>query len=168
MRLELTRIGNSRGIRISKPLIAQCGLGDVVELRVTPEGLFIAHRAMAGSGRLPSRKLPVTNCCSIECRPMRLIVRTGSGGLSPARRSLAHRSRSVERVGDQEDASLPCGFPRRNELTFADCPSRSDDHDSARYPARVNPTFRSKTGQVALDQLRAVDRQRLVRELGTV
>jgi antitoxin MazE len=46
MRLELTRIGNSRGIRIPKPLIEQCGLGDVVEVRVTPEGLFIApHRA---------------------------------------------------------------------------------------------------------------------------
>lgn len=46
MRLELTRIGNSRGIRLPKPLIAQCGLGDVVEVRVTPEGLFIApHRA---------------------------------------------------------------------------------------------------------------------------
>ncbi len=46
MRLELTRIGNSRGIRIPKPLIVQCGLGDVVEVRVTPEGLVIApHRA---------------------------------------------------------------------------------------------------------------------------
>jgi antitoxin MazE len=46
MRLGLTRIGNSRGIRIPKPLIAQCGLGDVVELRVTPAGLVIApHRA---------------------------------------------------------------------------------------------------------------------------
>ena len=46
MRLELTRIGNSRGIRIPKPLIEQCGLGDVVEVRVTPEGLSIApHRA---------------------------------------------------------------------------------------------------------------------------
>jgi antitoxin MazE len=46
MKAELTRIGNSRGIRIPKPLIAQCGLGDVVELRVTPAGLVIApHRA---------------------------------------------------------------------------------------------------------------------------
>ncbi len=45
MRLELTRIGNSRGIRIPKPLIEQCGLGDVVEVRVTQEGLVIApHR----------------------------------------------------------------------------------------------------------------------------
>lgn len=36
------------------------------------------------------------------------------------------------------------------------------------YPTRVNLTFRNKTGQVALDQLRAVDRQRLVRRLGVV
>jgi antitoxin MazE len=42
MRQELIRIGNSRGIRIPKPLIAQCGLGDVVELRLTKEGLMVA------------------------------------------------------------------------------------------------------------------------------
>jgi mRNA interferase MazF len=36
------------------------------------------------------------------------------------------------------------------------------------YPTRVNLTFRNKTGQVALDQLRAVDRQRLVRRLGVI
>jgi mRNA interferase MazF len=36
------------------------------------------------------------------------------------------------------------------------------------YPTRVTLTFRNKTGQVALDQLRAVDRQRLVRKLGMV
>ena len=35
------------------------------------------------------------------------------------------------------------------------------------YPTRVNITFRSKRGQVALDQIRAVDRQRLVRRLGS-
>jgi mRNA interferase MazF len=36
------------------------------------------------------------------------------------------------------------------------------------YPTRVNLKFRGKAGQVALDQLRAVDRERLVRRLGTV
>jgi mRNA interferase MazF len=36
------------------------------------------------------------------------------------------------------------------------------------YPTRVPVRFQGKRGQVALDQLRAVDRQRLVRELGTV
>lgn len=34
------------------------------------------------------------------------------------------------------------------------------------YPTRVAVTFQGKYGQVALDQLRAVDRQRLVRKLG--
>ncbi len=36
------------------------------------------------------------------------------------------------------------------------------------YPTRVAVTFQGKRGQVALDQLRAVDRQRLVRKLGRV
>ncbi|MGH9529410.1 MAG: type II toxin-antitoxin system PemK/MazF family toxin [Terriglobales bacterium] len=36
------------------------------------------------------------------------------------------------------------------------------------YPTRVSLRFHGKSGQAALDQLRAVDRQRLVRRLGTV
>jgi mRNA interferase MazF len=36
------------------------------------------------------------------------------------------------------------------------------------YPTRVPLRFQGKSGQAALDQLRAVDRQRLVRRLGTV
>jgi mRNA interferase MazF len=36
------------------------------------------------------------------------------------------------------------------------------------YPTRVGLRFQGKSGQAALDQLRAVDRQRLVRKLGTV
>lgn len=36
------------------------------------------------------------------------------------------------------------------------------------YPTRVMVTFQGKRGQVAVDQLRAVDRQRLGRRLGTV
>ena len=34
------------------------------------------------------------------------------------------------------------------------------------YPTRVSMIFQSKHGQVALDQIRSVDRQRLVRKLG--
>jgi len=36
------------------------------------------------------------------------------------------------------------------------------------YPTRVGLTFRGKRGQVVLDQIRAVDRQLLVRKLGRV
>ncbi|MFY9904890.1 MAG: type II toxin-antitoxin system PemK/MazF family toxin [Terriglobales bacterium] len=36
------------------------------------------------------------------------------------------------------------------------------------YPTRIAVRFQGKRGQVALDQLRAVDRQRLVKMLGAV
>ncbi len=36
------------------------------------------------------------------------------------------------------------------------------------YPSRVSVMFQGKRGQVALDQLRAVDKERLVRRLGSV
>ena len=36
------------------------------------------------------------------------------------------------------------------------------------YPTRVDVVFRGKDGQIALDQLRAVDRQRLIRKLGAI
>jgi antitoxin MazE len=42
MKIELVQIGNSRGIRIPKPLIEQCGLGDSVELRVQNDCLVIS------------------------------------------------------------------------------------------------------------------------------
>lgn len=47
MKTELVRIGNSRGIRIPKPLIEQCGFGDQVDLRVDNECLIISP------GRVP-------------------------------------------------------------------------------------------------------------------
>ncbi|PWU00471.1 MAG: AbrB/MazE/SpoVT family DNA-binding domain-containing protein [Terriglobia bacterium] len=42
MRVELVRIGNSRGVRIPKPLIEQCGFGDTVDLRVANDCIVIA------------------------------------------------------------------------------------------------------------------------------
>ncbi len=42
MKIELVRVGNSRGIRIPKPLIEQCGFGDSVELRIENNHLVIA------------------------------------------------------------------------------------------------------------------------------
>ncbi len=41
MKTELIRIGNSRGVRIPKPLIEQCGLGKTVELRVENDRLIV-------------------------------------------------------------------------------------------------------------------------------
>jgi len=43
-RAKLVRIGNSRGIRIPKPLITQAGLGDEVDLEVR-DGVLLVLRA---------------------------------------------------------------------------------------------------------------------------
>jgi antitoxin MazE len=42
MKTELIRIGSSRGIRIPKPLIEECGLGDIVDLRVECTRLIVS------------------------------------------------------------------------------------------------------------------------------
>jgi mRNA interferase MazF len=37
-----------------------------------------------------------------------------------------------------------------------------------KYPTRVSCTFQGKKGQIVLDQIRTVDRKRLVKKLGTI
>lgn len=41
MRASLVRIGNSRGLRIPKPVLEQCGFGSEVELQVEPGRLTV-------------------------------------------------------------------------------------------------------------------------------
>lgn len=52
MKARIVRIGNSRGIRIPKPLIAQTGLGEDVEMVVQGNALVISpvSRSRAGWG----------------------------------------------------------------------------------------------------------------------
>ena len=50
MRARLIRIGNSRGIRIPKPLIEQCGFGDAVEVHVENNRLVVAPERHARQG----------------------------------------------------------------------------------------------------------------------
>ena len=41
MKTRIVRIGNSRGVRIPKPLLDQVGLEDEVELRLLEDGIVI-------------------------------------------------------------------------------------------------------------------------------
>lgn len=41
MKTKIVRIGNSRGVRIPKPLLEEAGLEDDVELRVVDSGIII-------------------------------------------------------------------------------------------------------------------------------
>jgi len=50
MKTDLVPIGNSRGIRIPKPLIEQCGLGDTVDLRVEDGCLVISSERRPRAG----------------------------------------------------------------------------------------------------------------------
>ena len=42
MTVELVRIGNSRGVRLPKAVIKQCGFGERVDLRVEGDRVIIA------------------------------------------------------------------------------------------------------------------------------
>jgi antitoxin MazE len=50
MRTGLVRIGNSRGVRIPKPLIEQCGLGETVDLRIENDCLVISPQRRPRQG----------------------------------------------------------------------------------------------------------------------
>lgn len=50
MKTELVRIGNSRGIRIPKPFIEQCGFEHRVELRVENDRLIISPERAPRAG----------------------------------------------------------------------------------------------------------------------
>ena len=50
MKVKLVSIGNSKGVRIPRSVIKECGLGDQVEMRVS-NGVIVlapAHEARAG------------------------------------------------------------------------------------------------------------------------
>lgn len=43
MKTRLVRIGNSRGIRLPKPLIEQAGLGEDLEIQVTDGSIILSR-----------------------------------------------------------------------------------------------------------------------------
>jgi mRNA interferase MazF len=72
--------------------------------------------------------------------------------------------------GSEIQKTRPCLVVSPNEInqhlrTVVIAPMTTSERP---YPTRVTVTFQNKRGQVALDQIRAVDRQRLVRKLGSV
>lgn len=50
MQATLTRIGNSRGIRLPRAVIEQCGFSDRVDLRVVGSELIVAQPRRAREG----------------------------------------------------------------------------------------------------------------------
>jgi len=50
MKARIVRIGNSRGVRLPKPLIEQAGLGEEVELRVQKGAIVIQATVQPRAG----------------------------------------------------------------------------------------------------------------------
>jgi mRNA interferase MazF len=73
-------------------------------------------------------------------------------------------------VGHEIKKSRPCLIISPDELnryiaTVIVAPMTTKGRD---YPTRVTCAFRGKTGQIVLDQIRTVDKARLVRRLGKI
>ena len=73
-------------------------------------------------------------------------------------------------VGSEIQKTRPClvispDEMNRNIQTVIVAPMTSAQKE---YPTRVSCTFQKKKGQIVLDQLRTIDKARLVKKLGTI
>ncbi len=73
-------------------------------------------------------------------------------------------------VGSEIQKTRPCLVISPDEMncnirTVIIAPMTSSQKD---YPTRVSCTFRKKKGQIVLDQIRTIDKKRLIKRLGTV
>jgi mRNA interferase MazF len=73
-------------------------------------------------------------------------------------------------VGSEIQKTGPClvispDEMNRNIRTVIIAPMTSAKKE---YPTRASCTFQKKTGQIVLDQLRTIDKSRLVKKLGTI
>jgi len=73
-------------------------------------------------------------------------------------------------VGSEIQKTRPCLVISPDEMnlnirTVIMAPLTSAQKD---YPTRVSCTFRKKRGQIVLDQIRTIDKARLIKKLGTI
>jgi len=88
----------------------------------------------------------------------------------PVRRHEVHLVDLDPTQGSEIRKTRPCVVVSPDEMnqhirTVIVAPMTSTMRD---YPSRISLTFQRKQGQVALDQIRTVDKTRLVKKLGSV
>src|SRR5215470_12977317 len=111
MKAELTRIGNSRGIRIPEPLIEQCGLGPTVELSIENQRLIVSSKRTPPKGGqkhfVQQTPIPM-NCFWKAFNRTSLMARSGGGNSDArSRRGLACVAGSRTWARNSENSSLP-------------------------------------------------------------
>jgi len=73
-------------------------------------------------------------------------------------------------IGGEIQKTRPCLVISPDEMnlslsTFIVAPMTTKSHN---YPTRINCSFKGKEGQIVLDQIRTVDRIRLVKRMGFI
>ena len=73
-------------------------------------------------------------------------------------------------IGREIKKTRPCVVISPDEMnrhlaTVIIAPLTTKSHD---YPSRIEVNFRKKTGWIVLDQIRTVDKRRLVKKLGAI
>ena len=73
-------------------------------------------------------------------------------------------------VGSEIQKTRPCLIVSPDEMnkhirTIIVAPMTTAGKD---YPTRISCTFKKKKGQIVLDQIRTIDKTRLVKKLGTI
>lgn len=73
-------------------------------------------------------------------------------------------------IGSEIKKTRPCVIVSPDEMnkhirTVIIAPMTSSQKE---YPTRVNLTFQKKKGQIVLDQIRTVDKKRLVKKIGVI
>ena len=67
MRARIVRVGNSRGIRLPKPLLEQSGLPDEVEIHAEPGRIIIESAWQARSGWAEGSDVGWLTGCPVGC-----------------------------------------------------------------------------------------------------
>jgi len=149
MKARLVRIGNSRGVRLPKAVIEQAALDDEVELKVENQRVIIsASRSPRAGWAEAARELGADSRGLLDAStPTRLMRPSGVGesAIREAGRRSSGRRQSHARSRDQEDAPVRCG------LSVSSCLSLP-----------WHPGIRRARSD------RTVDRERLVRRLGSL
>ena len=171
MKTNVIRIGNSRGIRIPKRLLEECRLEETVELEAHKDHLVVRSATKPRGGweeafRRMAKRATISSWTETYWSRQGGIKPSGSGSL--ALRGLPRPPEPDRRPGNSQDPPVPDHLSRRDEPLHRHRHHCSNDTRGRPYPTRIPVRFQRKNGQIVLDQIRTVDKTRLVKRLGKI
>jgi antitoxin MazE len=181
MRTAIRKLGNSSGVIIPKAMLAEIGLaaGDAVDLSlqdgriaITPvkrrprEGWAAAFAKIGNSDTRillgSSLRTRATTSCTGAPEPRKRRSRPNARG------GVARSAGFYRRQRHPDDTSLPDRVAARNQRRLA-CNNRAPMTTGSRpAPSRIPVRFQGGSGLILLEQVRVLDKRRLIRQLSTL